>query len=72
MPGSDGKVASNYIKKYYLSSSKKKKYPLVLLKLIKRYAEDRIWADDTKEGERVLRFIVEVTKDRTDTSKMRK
>ena len=70
--GSSGQVTSDYVRKLDLSKSAKKRYPLTLLKLIKRYAEDRIWANDLKEGKRVLGFLVALPKDRKDTATLLK
>ncbi len=61
-----------YITKSYLSYKEKMKYPLVLLKLMKRHAEDLIWANNIEEGKTVLEFLVDVTDDRADASKINK
>ena len=71
-PGSDGELTGDYVQKLELSKSAKKKYPLVLLTLMKRYAEDLIWANKIEEGGHVLKFIVGITEDRTDASDLRK
>ncbi|XP_078383070.1 uncharacterized protein LOC144665665 [Oculina patagonica] len=70
--GSNGQVENTYVRKLDLSNSAKNRYPLTLLKLMKRYAEDRIWANDLKEGKRVLGFLVALPKDREDTTSLRK
>ena len=69
--GSDGEVTSSYIKKFQLTTSAKQKYPLVLLKLMKRHAEDLIWANDVEMGEKILKFICRVTEERNDASSIR-
>ncbi len=61
-----------FIKKSYLSYKEKMKYPLLLLKLMKRHAEDLIWANKIEEGKAVLDFLVDVTKDMADASKIYK
>ncbi|KAL9956907.1 hypothetical protein ACROYT_G038462 [Oculina patagonica] len=70
--GSDGEMERAYIKKSYLSYKEKMKYPLVLLKLMKRHAEDVIWANNIEEGKSILEFLVDVTEDRADASKINK
>ncbi|XP_078380197.1 uncharacterized protein LOC144663138 [Oculina patagonica] len=70
--GSDGEMELAYITKSYLSYKEKMKYPLVLLKLMKRHAEDLIWANNIEEGKTVLEFLVDVTDDRADASKINK
>ncbi|XP_078356917.1 uncharacterized protein LOC144641766 isoform X1 [Oculina patagonica] len=49
-----------------------KKYPLALLKLMTRYAEDLIWANKISSSEAVLNFIIQLTEGRTDASHLRK
>lgn len=71
-PGTDGEVANNYIQKLELTSDAEKKYPLVLLTLMKRHAEDLIWANNIKLGGQILKFISRITDGRTDASKIRK
>lgn len=70
-PGSDGEVTSANIQKFELTTSAKQKYPLVLLKLMKRRAEDLIWANDIEMGEKILKFIYHVTEERDDASSIR-
>ena len=69
--GSDGEVKSSYIQKFELTTSAKQKYPLVLLKLMRRHAEDLIWANNIEMGEKVLKFICRVTEERDDASSIR-
>ncbi|KAJ7390685.1 hypothetical protein OS493_023397 [Desmophyllum pertusum] len=72
-PGADGEVTrTGYIQRLKLSNSAKSKYPLVLLKLMKRYADDLIWANKIEEGARVLRFIIGLTENRMEASALRK
>lgn len=72
-PGADGEVArTGYIQRLKLSNSAKSKYPLVLLKLMKRYADDLIWANKIEEGGQVFRFIIGLTENRMDASGLRK
>ncbi len=69
--GSNGQVKNTYVRKLGLSNSAKNRYPLTLLKLMKRYAGDRIWANDLKEAKRVLGFLVALSKDRHDTTTLK-
>lgn len=71
-PGSDGEVTSDYIQKFKLTNSAKQKYPLVLLKLMKRHAEDLIWVNNIKLGEKIFKFICRVTEERDDAFAIRK
>lgn len=48
------------------------KYPLVLLKLMKRHAEDLIWANKIDQGRPILEFIADVTEQRADASVINK
>ena len=70
-PGSDGEVTSAFIQKFELTTGAKQKYPLVLLKLMKRHAEDLIWANDIEMGEKIFKFILRVTEERDDASAIR-
>ena len=40
--------------------------PKVLLRLIRRHAEDLLWANNTDEGRHVLEFIKSITSERED------
>ncbi|KAL9982771.1 hypothetical protein ACROYT_G004869 [Oculina patagonica] len=70
--GSDGYLVAPYIKKSLFGESEMKKYPLALLKLMTRYAEDLIWANKISSSEAVLNFIIQLTEGRTDVSYLRK
>lgn len=70
--GSNGQVANTYVRKLTLSKSAKRRYPLTLLNLMKRYAEDRIWANDIEEGKGVLAFLVALPKDRKESATLRR
>ena len=71
-PGTDGKVASNYLQKLKLTGEAQNKYPFVLLKLMKRHAEDLIWANEIKLGGKILKFLCRITENREDASALRK
>lgn len=72
MPGTNGEVEDSYLQKSELSRAQKDQYPLPLLKVITRYAEDLVWANETANAEVVLNFLVNVTEGRSDSSELRK
>ena len=59
--GSNGQVRSDYNKKVQLTPSEKQRYPLVLLKLMLRYAEDLIFANKIDKGGDVFKFVITCT-----------
>ncbi|CAH3144036.1 unnamed protein product [Pocillopora meandrina] len=71
-PGTDGQIDDSYLRTSRLSENARSKYPLALLKLMKRYAEDRIWANDIEEGKSVLRFLITLMEGRKGIQAMRK
>lgn len=70
--GSNGQVEGSYLQKLDLTPIAKQKYPLALIKLLTRYAEDLIWANKVTEAEEVLNFTVALTKGRSEASELRK
>ena len=72
MPGTNGKVANSYLQNSSLSRSQKDMYPLPLLKVMTRYAEDLVWANKTADAEAVLTFLVNVTDGRSDSLELKK
>lgn len=71
VPGSNGQIEGTYVNKHRLSDNAKSKYPLALLKMMKRYAEDRIWANDINEGKDVLKFLIVLMRGRKGIKAMR-
>ena len=65
-------MESSYLQKLDLSPSIKGKYPLALIKLMTRYAEDLIWSNKITKADAVLKFIVTLTVGRSDASALRK
>ena len=55
-----------------LDAESKQDYPLRVLKVMKRHAEDLIWAKNLDEGISVLRFIKLVTAERDDARELYK
>ncbi len=70
--GANGQVESSFLQKLDLSRSAKDQYPLALIKLMTRYAEDLIWANKINDGEAVFNFIVTLTEGRSGASEFRK
>lgn len=70
--GSSGRVQNSYLQKLELGRSDKDNYPLTLLKLMTRHAEDLIWANNVVKAEAVLNFIVTLAEGRTDARELRK
>jgi len=70
--GSDGQVENSYLEKRDLERSAKDKYPLTLIKLMTRYAEDLVWANNVTRAQEMYTFIVTLTEGRVDASDFRK
>lgn len=70
--GSDGRVENSYLEKRDLERSAKSKYPLALIKLMTRYAEDLVWANNVTRAEETYTFIVTLTEGREDAADFRK
>ena len=70
--GADGKVASSFLQKSSLGPKEMNKYPLPLLKLMARYAEDLIWANKIQIGTSAFRFLLKLPIQRRDTYELRK
>lgn len=67
-----GAVDSSYLVKRNLDNSAMQRYPLVLIKLMTRLAEDLIWANNLDKAKAVFQFVVTITKERTDALEYRK
>ena len=70
--GSNGEVASTYVQKSDLSRSEKDSYPLTLIKLMIRYAEDLVWANKLTKAEAVFNFTLTLAEGRSDATELRK
>ena len=70
--GSDGQVENSYLEKRDLERSAKDKYPLPLIKLMTRYAEDLVWGNNVTRAEEMYNFIDTLTEGREDASDYRK
>ncbi|XP_020909806.2 uncharacterized protein LOC110247689 [Exaiptasia diaphana] len=71
-PGSNGQVDQSYLTKHSLETSDIRKYPLALINILSRLAEDRLWANDLPMAEAVLNFIFTLTQGRDDAVELRK
>lgn len=65
-PGALGDVDVTHVQSSELDAESKQDYPLRVLMVMKRHAEDLIWAKNFDQGMRVLRFIKRVTAERED------
>ena len=69
--GADGLVGSSYLQKSNLSRSEMDNYPLTLIKLMTRYAEDLVWANNITKAEEIFNFTLALTEERSDASGLR-
>ena len=69
--GTNGQVESSYLQKVNLERSAKDRYPLNLIKLMTRYAEDLVWINNVTEAEAVFTFTLTLTEGRADASQLR-
>ena len=69
-PGSPGSVSDTAILSSELDAPSKRSYPKVLLRLVRRHAEDLLWANNTDEGRHVLEFIKTIASEREDARDM--
>lgn len=65
--GADGSVDKSSIQPGELDQAGKHSYPIVLLRVIKRQAEDLLWKGEVAQGRAALHFLKSVTKERTDS-----
>jgi len=70
--GADGTVGTSSIQPGTLDNTNKNNYPRVLLRVIKRQAEDLLWRDDVREGRKALRFLKWVTRGLRDAREINK
>ena len=65
-------MEGSYLQKSNLSRSEKDSYPLTLIKLMTRYAEDLIWTNNITKAEEVFNFTLALTEGRSDAPEFRK
>lgn len=67
--GKDGAVSLSNIRSSTLDTQNKQRFPLELLKIMKRKAEDLLLAKPkSRSGKNALKFIMDVVKERTDVN----
>ena len=65
-PGSHGAVSPASVQSRALDAATKQAYPVALLRLVKRHAEDLLWANDLTTATKVLTFLKLVTAGREE------
>ena len=71
--GADGQLKSSFLQKSSLGEREmNQKYPLPLLKLMTRYAEDLIWANKMQRGKAMFKFLLKLPTYRRDSYELRK
>ena len=65
-------MQSSYLQRVDLGDDAKQSYPMNLLVLMKRYAENLIWLNEVDKGEEVFRFLVSLTENREDAANIRR
>ena len=65
--GTDGAVSLSNIQSSTLDKQSKQRFPLELLKIMKRKAEDLLLAEPkSRSGKKALKFIIDVVEEKTD------
>ena len=65
--GEDGAVSLSNIQSRTLDKQNKQRFPLELLKIMKRKAEDLLLAEPkSRSGKKALKFIIDVVEEKTD------
>ncbi|XP_027037529.1 uncharacterized protein LOC113665984 [Pocillopora damicornis] len=70
--GSNGQVESSYLQKFSLGPEQLKKYPLQLIKMMTRYGEELLWANDVKKSDAVFKFVVNLSNGNPEASELRR
>ncbi|XP_066026371.1 uncharacterized protein [Pocillopora verrucosa] len=70
--GSDGQEEMSYLQKFSLGPKQLKKYPLQLIKMMTRYGEELLWANDVKKSKAVFKFVVKLSSGKAGASELRK
>ena len=65
-PGRDGTVDTSSIQPAELDQAGKHSYPIVLLRVIERQAEDLLWKGEVTQGRAALEFLKWVTGENTN------
>ena len=64
--GLTGQVADTFLQKLNLDRSQKDKYPVVLMKVMTRYAENLVWLNNTRNAQAVFEFIADLATGRDE------
>ena len=65
--GKEGALSLSSIQSSTMSKQNKQRFPLELLKIMKRKAEDLLLAEpDSRSGKNALKFIIDVVEEKTD------
>lgn len=70
--GSNGQVESSYLQKFSLGPKQLKKYPLQLIKMMTRYGQDLLWANNIKKSDAVFKFVVKLSSGKPGASELTK
>ena len=65
-------MESSYLQKFSLGPEQLKKYPLQLIKMMTRYGEELLWANDVKKSDAVFKFVVNLSNGNPETSELRR
>ena len=65
-------MESSYLQKFSLGPEQLKKYPLQLIKMMTRYGEELLWANDVKKSDAVFKFVVNLSYGNPEASELRR
>ena len=65
-------MESSYLQKFSLGTKQLKTYPLQLIKMMTRYGEDLLWANDVKKSDTVFKFVVKLSNGKPGASQLRR
>ena len=65
-------MESSYLQKSSLGPEELIKYPLQLIKMMTRYGEDLLWANNVEKSDAVFKFVVKLSSDKPGASELTK
>ena len=65
-------MESSYLQKSSLGPEELIKYPLQLIKMMTRYGEDLLWANNVEKSDAVFKFVVKLSSDKPRASELTK
>ena len=65
-------MESSYLQKFSLGPEQLKKYPLQLIKMMTRYGEELLWANDVKKSDAVFKFVVNLSNGNPEASELKR